>query len=483
MSHLISHSIILNQHFPKLSNNGHLYSNTHIVFVSKNLDEEHQEELDKKFGKEKDLQNAISKRKIAYQQEIELLKIAKQNYLNKKKYRNNGIYKQRQYTGHSFGTTLETTFLYLLRCYQIAFPSKINPSIDTLANQLNICSSTCKKYLSILKNGGDIDWISGKKERDTNKYLIKIPLDRCIARPKGFHIPRMLWFAMKNKLYIHKKSKDLRHTNNIFKHLSLDFAHDILCIRLFIRALKRKYLKTMNSDTDDPKNNGVFAKKEQKPYKKLVSLPILNQFKMSQQDCCLLSKFGEYVLRMAIDDYNWYIGHMTIEEQFELGKLDVPDGVYLPNISYKEMQNINNKKLAIKKRQVNRVKNIPAFLTSRCKVHLEKIRSKKNEKDKKHVEDIRREEESLPLVYRIKKYLTDMKDNFIFTNYLKNINDRHRYERKIFISAYLDGENKYVDVLQRINNDWIKKKIYLSRPNCYQFLKEYLDMCIKKNLR
>ena len=230
-------------------------------------------------------------------------------------------YKKRRWRGHSYGINAILHLAYLLQAYYFAFGVEgkpINPSKDTLAKQLGICTRTLDKALAVLKAMGVLSWKSGKKTRETNTYyLADCYKTTPMRKPEGFKHPEYLW--LKQQYFI--KTKKLKEfTRTLYEHLSGNIADYLLRRDKFIRSSLDETGKNFFKSSKDP----------QKSRGRPILWHLLSQFTLPFKDKAILSSFGEAALRAAIDD-------MTAFTSW--GK---------------------------------EVDNVTAFLISRCKAHREK---------------------------------------------------------------------------------------------------------------
>jgi hypothetical protein len=323
-------------------------------------------------------------------------------------------YKPRRWAGHSYGVNLIIHTAYLFQAYHFAYGVEgkpIYPSKKTLAEEVGICIRTLDKALKILKEMGIISWKSGQTTWETNVYyLVDTYKSTPMRKPSDFTHPRHLWLKQQ---YLIKKQKLKEFTKTIYEHLIRDIADYLLRKNKKIRTPQEKRRKNILKVGTDPPN----------PQKKPPHWHLLKDLKLHFKDQWVLSRYSECLIRAAMDDLNSYQSW---------GKS---------------------------------VKNVAAFLVSRCKDH-----EKQNEMKK-----------SKPNPDNIKEWLTiyfkERKKRFLFISN-KNQIDRTKSEHRPFIQLLWhkdDFKKSVLKVYQKVEGTWIDKVFRFDRPNLVDSIHAYLE--------
>ena len=328
-------------------------------------------------------------------------------------------YKQRRWRGHSYGKNLLVHTAYLFQSYYFAFGlegGKINPSQRTLAKQLSISIRTLYKALKILREMGVITWISGKKTWETNIYTLEAPYRTTpMRRPHGFKIPKILW--LKIQYVINKKRfKDLAQT--IYEHFLKDIADYTLRVYKYLRTSFEEGSKNIFKSSNDPP----------KAQKKPPSWHLLKQFSLPFKDQWVIGRYGEAVLRQAIDDLKYY------------------------------------------QTQGKEVSNVAAFLTSRCKAHKEKMVLVEKGKNRVSAREW------------VVSYFKAHFKRFNFISDKSDI-DRQADDLRPFIELKFhkqDESKSTLKIYQKVCGQWIDKMFTFDRPDFINAVENYLESSLKQ---
>ena len=304
--------------------------------------------------------------------------------------------------------------IYAINLFDIAFYGKISPARQTIANMCGFHVNTFDNHKKELKKFGLLGWDSGKKTYETNTYYLPDHVrNQAITRPKDFVIPRFLFIAIQ---YVLKKL-DWKSQQAIYQQLIKDVVHHIS-----LRDRKERTSSDENSEKcakDPPKTRGS--------PKRPIFRRLLSEFKFNFKDQAILSSYGEGPLRAAICDLNSYNGD---------------------------------------------VRNVVAFLISRCKAQQSKIQDQ---------QALQIETPGQNLEW-LKQLLTDPKMRArLILNSGSSI-DRSTQENKPFVNLLIhkkDLSKSKLIIEQKVHGTWIDKAIPADREKFRETILSSLEMAFK----
>jgi len=304
--------------------------------------------------------------------------------------------------------------IYAMNLFDIAFYGKVSPARQTIANMCGFHVNTFDNHKKELQKIGLIDWDSGKKTYETNTYYLPDHVrNQTITRPKDFVIPRFLFLAIQ---YVLKKL-DWKGQQAIYQQLIKDIVHHIS-----LRDRKERTSSDENSEKcakDPPKTRGS--------PKRPIFRRLLSDFKFNFKDQAILSSYGEGPLRAAICDLNRYNGE---------------------------------------------VKNVVAFLISRCKAHQSKIQNPQASKIETPVQNLE----------WLKRLLTDQKMKARLILKSGSSIDRSTRENKPFVNLLIhkkDLRKSKLIIEQKVHGTWIDKAISINREKFRETILSSLEMAFK----
>ena len=323
-------------------------------------------------------------------------------------------YKQRRWSGHSYGINLILHTAYLFQGYHFAYGVEGKPtyaSKETLAKELGICIRTLDKALKILRDMEVISWKSGKKTWETNTYyLADVYKSTPMRKPQGFRHPKHLWLKQQ---YLIKKQKLKEFTRTLFEHLLGDIADHLLRKNKNIRTSSKKECKNNFKSSKDPPKSTKFP----------TNWHILKDLSLNFKDQWILSRHSEHLLRAATDDLRFY-------------------------------QSLNKK-----------VKNVAAFLMSRCYEHARQVKSQK-----KNINTINIKE-------WLSSYFKSRRTRFLFIYESQQL-DRTKNESRPIIHLLWhkqEIQKSILKVYQKVQGVWIDKVFKFDRPNLIEAIESYLE--------
>jgi hypothetical protein len=338
---------------------------------------------------------------------------SEENHINSLPIKKRKQYKKRRWKGRSYGHKIIVYTGYLLQCYHFAFSLQgkpINPAKATLAKEVGICIRTLDKALKALVEMDYLAWTSGRKTWETNTYHIhEAYRGKPMKRPYGFKIPRAIYLKMQWML---KKKKFKALWNSIYEHIQDDIADHIQRINRFNTNFLRLDSKiNLKTTTDPPKER-----------KKPPNWHLFSKYNLHYRDQWAISRYSESALRQAIDDLDFYLS------------------------------------------EGHEVRNIAAYLVSRCKAHQashELAEGKKN----------------MSPVDWLKGFLTSLKSKL---NFITGIEERKDSRINVnFREHKTKPEKSMLNIYQKVNGCWIDKTIPLDRPDFAYFTETYLENALK----
>jgi len=328
-------------------------------------------------------------------------------------------YKDRRWSGHSYGINLITHTAYLFQAYHFAYGVEGKPTIpskQTLAKEIGICVRTLDKALKILKDMGMISWKSGKQTRETNIYCLADAYKFTpMRKPKDFKHPRHLWLKQQ---YLIKKQKLKEFTGTLYEHLLGDITDHLLCKKKEIRTSKEISSKNVFNSAKDPP----------KPRKKPPHWHLLKDLKLHFKDQWVLSRYSERFLRAAINDLHAYQSW---------GKT---------------------------------AGNIAAFLMSRCKEHKNQSESQKQKANHTNIKEW------------LTTHFKARKKRFLFINEINQINLATN-EPRPFIQLLWhkqDIRKSVLKIYQKVQGSWIDKVFNFDRLDLAEAIESYLENSIRE---
>jgi hypothetical protein len=320
-------------------------------------------------------------------------------------------YKQRRWSGHSYGINLILHTAYLFQDYHFSYGVEGKPtyaSKETLSKELGICIRTLDKALKILRDMGVIYWKSGKKTWETNTYyLADVYKSTPMRKPQGFKHPKHLWLKQQ---YLIKKQKLKEFTRTLFEHLLGDIADYLLRKNKKIRtSFEKRVENDFKSSKDPPKST-----------KLPPNWHLLKDLNLNFKDQWILSRYSEHLLRAAIDDLRFY-------------------------------QSLDKK-----------VNNIAAFLMSRCQEHDRQVKPQKNTNNiKKWLSSYFKSRRTRFLFISESQQLDRTK------NESRPIIHLLWHKQEI--------QKSILRVYQKIQGAWIDKVFNFDRPNLTEAIESYLE--------
>ncbi|MCB9093240.1 MAG: hypothetical protein H6620_11840 [Halobacteriovoraceae bacterium] len=327
-------------------------------------------------------------------------------------------YKARRWVGHSYGVTLIVHTAYIFQAYHFAYGVEgkpINPSKATLAEEIGICIRTLDKALKILRAMRVISWKSGKQTWETNTYYLADAYKSTpMRKPEGFKHPYHLWIKQH---YLINKQKLKEFTRVLFEHSLGDIADHLL----------RRKKKVRTSSEEEGRNAFKSAKDPPTPRKKPPNWHFLKDLKLDFKDQWVLSRYSECVLRQAIDDLS----------------------------SYKSWG--------------KKVDNVPAFLISRCKGHLEKN------------EPIKQKTTPTNIREWLSSYFKSRRNRFVFIRDRNQINLATSDSRPFIQLMWHkhDIQKSILKVYQKVQGIWIDKVFDFRRPDLAEAVEAYLECSVR----
>lgn len=304
--------------------------------------------------------------------------------------------------------------VYALNLFDIAFYGKVSPARQTIANMCGFHVNTFDNHKKELQKIGLLDWDSGKKTYETNTYYLPDHVrNQKITRPKDFVIPRFLFIAIQ---YVLKKL-DWKGQQAIYQQLIKDIVHHI--------SLRNRKERTSSDEIsekcakDPPKTRGS--------PKRPIFRRLLSEFKFDFKDQAILSSYGEGSLRAAICDLNGYNGD---------------------------------------------VRNVVAFLISRCKSHQNKIQDQ---------QALQIETPGQNLKW-LKQLLIDPKMRARLILKSGSSIDRSTQENKPFVNLLIhkkDISKSKLIIEQKVHGTWIDKAISADREKFSETILSSLEMAFK----
>ena len=328
-------------------------------------------------------------------------------------------YKKRKWRGHRYGVDLIIHTAFLFQAYHFAYVvtgAKINPSKKRLAREVGVCIRTLDVALKVLKEMGVISWVSGKKTWEPNTYFLAEEYKtHPMRKPEGFRHPKHLW--LKIQWHIQKnKCKEL--TRRLYEHILKNIADHMFHINKFIRSsLEKKCNNSLRANKDPPKTR-----------KKPNNWRLLKPLDLNFKDQWILGRYSEFALRSAIDDLKAYQAW---------GK---------------------------------EVKNIPAFITNRCKAHKAKLENQWLKTCPEKLEDW------------LMSYFKTHSKKIVFISKQSDL-DLATNERRPFVQflKHKEGFKKSVlKVWQKVRGQWIDKVFEFNRPNLADAIEFHLESSIKQ---
>ncbi len=306
--------------------------------------------------------------------------------------------------------------VYTLGLFNIAY-IKVDSSRQTIASIAGVHRNTFDNHKRELKAMGYLDWKSGKKTYETNTYFLPEHVsNQHLLRPKDFSIPWWLW---------DKIEKILKKLNwNDQQIFYLQFVKDLVHHILFENGSLRTSL-----DENEKKSSKDPPKTRAGP-KKTILWQLLKPFDLPFKEKVILSSYGEGPLRAAISDLQSYSG---------------------------------------------KVKNVVAFLISRCKTVKAKFEDMAKEVYASAEENVQ----------WLKKYLSKdfIKKKCHFYNNPDEI-DRSTKSKKPyvrFLTHKTDAEKSKLIIEQKVNGHWTDKTIELTREKFRTAVMETFEMAFKQN--
>ena len=260
-----------------------------------------------------------------------------------------------------------------------------------------------------------ISWKSGKKTWETNTYyLADVYKSTPMRKPQGFKHPKHLWLKQQ---YLIKKQKLKEFTRTLFEHLLGDIADYLLRKNKNIRTSSKKECRNNFKSSKDPPKSTKFP----------TNWHILKDLSLNFKDQWILSRHSEHLLRAAINDLRFY-------------------------------QSLNKK-----------VKNVAAFLMSRCHEHGRQVKSQK-----KNINTINIKE-------WLSSYFKSRRTRFLFIYESQQL-DRTKNESRPIIHLLWhkqEIQKSILKVYQKVQGVWIDKVFKFDRPNLIEAIGSYLEDSIR----
>lgn len=303
--------------------------------------------------------------------------------------------------------------IYTITLFNIAY-IKVKPSRETIASIAGVHRNTFDNHKRELQKMYYLDWKSGKKTYETNTYYLPDHVkNQHIPRPKDFAIPWFLWKAIEKTL----ENLNWNDKQTIYQQILKDIVHHINSVYRKSRTFGEE--KRRNSSKDPPKTQGS--------PKRPIFKRLLSEFKFNFKDQAILSSYGEGPLRASICDLNSYNGE---------------------------------------------VRNVVAFLISRCKAHQSKIQDQ---------QELQMETPDQKLQW-LKQLLIDPKMRVRLILQSGSLIDRSTPESKPFVNLLIhkkDLSKSKLIIEQKIHGTWIDKAISLGREKFRETILSSLEMAFK----
>ena len=183
------------------------------------------------------------------------------------------------------------SIVYTFQLLHLVFPNIVNPARRSMSDGLGMHRNTFDKYKKRLQDMGYLDWKSGKKTWETNKYSLDTSLvQQIIPRPESYKMPTFL----RKAIYARIKEGDWAIKKKFYTRLvhqkNISFSKE--------RAFEEK--NEINSSKDPPKTRAG----PRRP----IFRQLLKPFNLNFRDQAILSSYGEAPLRAAINDLESYSG-------------------------------------------------------------------------------------------------------------------------------------------------------------------------------
>jgi len=209
-----------------------------------------------------------------------------------------------------------------------------------------------------------------------------------------------------------KKKKFKALWNSIYEHIQDDIADHIQRINNlntnFLRLDSKINLKT---STDPPKKR-----------KKPPNWHLFSKYNLHYRDQWAISRYSESALRQAIDDLEFYLS------------------------------------------EGHEVRNVAAYLTSRCKAH-------------QASHELAEGKKTMSPVDWLKGFLTSLKSKL---NFITGVEERQDEKINVnFREHKTEPKKSMLNIYQKVNGCWIDKTIPLDRPDFAYFTETYLENALK----